>query len=60
MNENGECGLLVSTGVFFKQHLNSQNFRKRWLQTTSIKTIVNFTHVRQVYFSAAISPFVFV
>ena len=59
LKTTGECGLLVSTGVFLKHHPNSQKFRKRLLQATSIKTIVNFTHVRQSYFSAAISPFVF-
>ena len=60
LKKDGECGLLVSTGVFLKHHPNSQKFRKRWLQATSIKTIVNFAHVREVYFSAAISPFAFV
>lgn len=59
LKTTGECGLLVSTGVFLKHHPNSLKFRKRLLQETAIKTIVNFTHVRQIYFSAAISPFVF-
>lgn len=60
LNESGECALLVSTGVFLKHHPNSRKFRRRWLQETTIKTIVNFTHVRQIYFNAAIAPFTFV
>jgi len=60
LKEDGECGLLVSTGVFLKHHPKSRKFRRRWLQETTIKTIVNFTHVRQIYFSAAIAPFSFV
>jgi type I restriction-modification system DNA methylase subunit len=60
LKNGGVCGLLVSAGVFLKHHSKSQRFRKRWLEATSINAIVNFTHVRQLYFSVAISPFVFV
>ena len=60
LKESGECALLVSTGVFLKHHPNSRKFRRRWLQETTIKAIVNFTHVRQIYFNAAIAPFTFV
>lgn len=57
LTENGVCGLLVSTGVFWKGHDNSQKFRQRWLQTCTIKTVTNFAHVRHIFFEKAISPF---
>lgn len=60
LKKGGECGLLVSTGVFLKHHENSRKFRKRWLQEITLKTVVNFTHVRKIFFSAAVAPFTFV
>ena len=59
LKPGGECGFLVSTGIFFKGHVNSQTFRQRWLSESTIKTVVNFAHVREVFFTA-ISPFAFV
>lgn len=60
LKPDGECGFLVSTGVFFKGHPNSQKFRQRWLVESTIKTVVNFAHVREIYFNKAISPFAFI
>lgn len=61
MKSGGECGLLVPTGVFLKHHENSKEFRRRWLAETTIKTIVNFAHVRHVFFNEdANAPFAFV
>ncbi|MEE4356905.1 MAG: N-6 DNA methylase [Desulfococcaceae bacterium] len=60
LKPGGECGFLVSTGVFFKRHPNSQKFRQRWLNESTIKNVVNFAHVREIYFSGAVSPFAFV
>lgn len=60
LKPDGECGFLVSTGVFFKGHVNSQKFRQRWLAESTIKIVVNFAHVREIYFNGAISPFAFV
>ena len=60
LKSGGECGFLVSTGIFFKGHPNSQKFRQRWLAESTIKTVVNFAHVREIYFNKAISPFAFV
>jgi hypothetical protein len=57
LKESGVCGLLVSTGVFWKGHDNSQKFRHRWLQQCTIKTVTNFSHVRHIFFEQAISPF---
>ncbi len=58
--EKGVCGLLVSTGVFWKGQDKSQKFRQRWLQQCTIKTITNFAHVRHVFFEKANSPFAIV
>lgn len=55
--ENGVCGLLVSTGVFWKGQNKSQKFRQRWLQQCTIKSVTNFAHVRHIFFDKAISPF---
>lgn len=59
LKAGGECGLLVSAGVFLKHHDNSKAFRQRWLEETTIKTVVNFTHVRHEFFNAD-APFAFV
>ena len=55
----GRCGLLVPTGIFLKHHRNSKEFRRRWLEETTIKTVVNFAHVRHAFFKAN-APFAFV
>lgn len=55
----GEAALLISTGIFLKQHQNSQLFRSKWLRQTTIKKVVNFAHVRHIFFSAT-SPFALV
>lgn len=64
LQEGGKAGLLVSSGVFFKHHQNSRNFRRVWLTSACLEHVVNFAHVRQVFFSdpqreaKGISPFV--
>ena len=64
LRENGQAALLVSSGVLFKSNKPSQAFRKQWLTKTTLKRIVNFEHVRDVFFkgstrkSKAISPFI--
>ena len=63
LREGGRAGLLVSSGVFFKHHSNSRRFRKVWLTSAKLRHVVNFAHVRQIYFSGpnrksrGISPF---
>ena len=59
LKPEGQAGMLVSSGVFFKQHSNSIHFRQRWLGETKVSRVVNFAHVRHLYFSA-VSPFAFV
>jgi len=64
LSDKGQAALLVSSGVLFKSHEKSQDFRKHWLATTTLHSIVNFAHVRDVFFkgkarqSGAQSPFI--
>jgi hypothetical protein len=64
LQEGGKAGLLVSSGVFFKRHQNSRAFRRAWLRSARLEHVVNFAHVRQIFFSGpqreakGISPFV--
>ncbi|MGD0010112.1 MAG: N-6 DNA methylase [Terriglobia bacterium] len=64
LQEGGKAGLLVSSGVLFKHHENSRNFRREWLASARLEHVVNFAHVRQVFFSGlqreakGISPFI--
>ena len=64
LKEGGKAGLLVSSGVLFKQHPNSTKFRRVWLLSARLIHVVNFAHVRHVFFSGpqrksgGISPFI--
>jgi hypothetical protein len=64
LRSGGRAGLLVSSGVLFKRHKKSRNFRRVWLQSVRLEHVVNFAHVRQIFFSGGqreakgISPFV--
>lgn len=61
LKPEGEIGLLVSTGIFFKHEDNSKTFRQQWLKQNRIRAVYNFAHVRHVFFrkqkSEAIAPF---
>ncbi len=57
LREDGVAGLLVSTGVFFKRHANSQTFRRQWLSAARLDHVVNFAAVRGQFFGHAIAPF---
>ncbi len=59
LSATGACGLLISTGVFFKHHEKSKQFRHRWLTACTINAVVNFAHVRHLFFTAD-APFAFV
>ncbi|WVT72139.1 N-6 DNA methylase [Sinorhizobium chiapasense] len=64
LRSGGKAGLLVSSGVFFKHHENSRQFRRVWLGSAKLTHVVNFAHVRHIFFSGVqreaqgISPFV--
>ena len=65
LKDNGWSALVVSTGIFFKIHDKSKEFRQKWLNSVLLKEVVNFAHVRDIFFksgnknqsSASISPF---
>lgn len=63
LRDGGHAGLLVSTGVFFKSHRKSRDFRTKWLTSVQLSRVVNFAHVRDIFFrgknraSGAQSPF---
>ena len=56
LKENGEAALLVSTGVFFKRHKNSQTFRQQWLEQATLQQVVNFAAVRHFFFQRPKQP----
>ncbi len=64
LRDGGTAGLLVSSGVLFKHADNSREFRRVWLTTSRLRQVVNFAHVRHVYFAGptrkvkGIAPFV--
>jgi len=64
LRNGGRAGLLVSSGVLFKHHKNSREFRRVWLRSVRLEHVVNFAHVRHVFFSGTqrdsngISPFI--
>lgn len=63
MTDGGRAGLLLPTGVFFKRHDKSQAFRGQWLNAATLKHVVNFSAVRDTFFSGpshkegSIAPF---
>lgn len=52
LTEGGRAGLLVSTGVFFKRHDKTKEFREQWLSNVILRKVVNFTAVRKAFFRA--------
>lgn len=57
LRPGGCAGLLVSSGVFFKSHKISREFRRKWLSSVILSEVVNFAHVRKIFFKSAIAPF---
>ena len=57
LKDGGAASLLISTGVFFKHHENSRKFRSQWLKSIKLSEVINFSHVRDIFFGGAISPF---
>ncbi len=64
LQEGGKAGLLLSSGVLFKHQDNSRKFRAVWLNSVRLEHVVNFSHVRHIYFTGpqreakGISPFI--
>jgi N-6 DNA Methylase len=63
LRNGGIAGLLISTGVLYKKLPGSHEFRNEWLKWVKVERIVNFAHVRDVFFKGparqveAIAPF---
>jgi len=51
LEDGGRAGLLVSSGVLFKHNKKSRDFRRVWLRSVQLEHVVNFAHVRHVFFS---------
>lgn len=56
LSDGGKAALLLSSGVLFKQLENSRTFRKSWLQRSKLEHVVNFAHVRHVFFADPVRP----
>ena len=52
LRPGGCAGLLISTGIFFKGHKKSQEFRQKWLDSVTLSEVVNFAHVRKIFLRA--------
>ncbi len=63
LKPGGIAGLLVLTGVLFKEGKKSRAFRTKWLRSVRLSNVTNFAHVRGVFFSGrergadAVAPF---
>ncbi|WP_167481054.1 Eco57I restriction-modification methylase domain-containing protein [Mesorhizobium waimense] len=55
----GACGLLISTKVIWNGRDSSRDFRTRFLAEVLVKEVVNYTHVRRLFFASATAPFMF-
>jgi hypothetical protein len=53
LREGGRAALLVSAGVLHKQGGESEHFRDSWLRSAELVKVVNFTHVRHLFFGGA-------
>lgn len=51
LRDGGRAALLLSSGVLFKSQEKSKHFRRSWLSQCKLIHIVNFAHVRHLYFS---------
>lgn len=57
IKEGGYISLLVKNGVLMKNSDISNNYKQFLVNNYSIEEVVNFSRVRRVFFSSAISPF---
>jgi predicted RNA methylase len=57
LRPSGICGMLVSTGIFFKHGGKTKKFREKWIPRITMDSVVNFAHTRKVFFKSATAPF---
>lgn len=53
LRPEGICGMLVSTGVFYKHGDRSKKFREKWLSGITLDSVFNFAHPRKVFFKGS-------
>lgn len=58
LKKDGVASLLVAAPAF--HNVRSQKFRQAWLGQVRLDEVVNFTSVRDIFFSESIAPFVLV
>ena len=51
LKDNGWSSLLVSTGIFV--NIKNKEFRRKWLSSIFLKEVVNFAHVRDIFFKSS-------
>jgi len=58
LKNGGIAGLLVPTaGTFLNQAKTSKTFRRQLLNSAILRQVINFDHVRDIFFHDAIAPF---
>src|SRR5690606_24626505 len=57
LKQDGISCLLVSSGVLLKNSSIAKKFRKDWLNSITLLEVINFIHVRDIFFKKGISPF---
>jgi hypothetical protein len=57
LKPTGKACMLVSSGVLLKFSNLANKFKNIWLSNITLKEVVNFIHVRDVFFKKGISPF---
>jgi type I restriction-modification system DNA methylase subunit len=58
LKDRSTAALLVSSGVILQSSGKSNLFKQNLLRSVRVQEVVNFVHVRQLFFSSAISPFI--
>lgn len=56
LSDGGKAALLLSSGVLYKHHKNSRAFRQSWLRQCKLEHVVNFAHVRHIFFADPARP----
>ncbi|MFC1588030.1 class I SAM-dependent DNA methyltransferase [Planctomycetota bacterium] len=60
LRKDGAAAMLAPAGMLFKQSSTSKDFREQWMSNICLNEVYNFIHVRNVFFTDAVSPFVLV
>jgi type I restriction-modification system DNA methylase subunit len=58
LKDKGTAALLVSSSIILRKSSKSNRVKKNLFQSIRIHEVVNFVHVRHLFFSGAVSPFI--